>query len=67
MGQFPGLTLWEIENFYPNQLEEELQGGRMYEGDCYIVLNTFTDEAGALGWKIYFWIGEKVYFLNTRF
>ena len=58
VGQFPGLTVWEIENFYPNQIEEAAHG-KFYEGDCYIVLQTFIDEAGALDWKIYFWIGEK--------
>ena len=58
VGQFPGLSIWEIENFYPNQLEESAHG-QFYEGDCYIVLNTFTDDAGALDWKIFFWIGDK--------
>ena len=58
VGQFPGLTVWEIENFYPNQIEEAAHG-KFYEGDCYIVLHTFIDDAGAVDWKIYFWIGEK--------
>lgn len=59
VGQFPGLTVWEIENFYPNQIEETAHG-KFYEGDCYIVLNTFIDESGSIDWKIYFWIGDKV-------
>ncbi len=58
VGQFPGLTVWEIENFYPNQVEEAAHG-KFYEGDCYIILQTFFDEAGAIDWRIYFWIGEK--------
>lgn len=58
VGQFPGLTVWEIENFYPNQIEEAAHG-KFYEGDCYIVLHTFMDESGSLDWKIYFWIGDK--------
>lgn len=58
VGQFPGLTVWEIENFYPNQVEEAAFG-KFYEGDCYIILFTFLDDGGALDWKIYFWIGEK--------
>jgi hypothetical protein len=58
VGQFPGLTVWEIENFYPNQIEEAAHG-KFYEGDCYIILHTFLDEHGALDWNIYFWIGEK--------
>ena len=40
VGQFPGLTVWEIENFYPNQIEENAHG-KFYEGDCYIILQTF--------------------------
>ena len=58
VGRLPGLTIWEIENFYPNQIDEEFHG-KFYEGDCYIVLNSFFDEAGAIDWKIYFWIGDK--------
>ncbi|TRY63076.1 hypothetical protein TCAL_04910 [Tigriopus californicus] len=58
VGQFPGLTVWEIENFYPNQVDDSLHG-KFYEGDCYIVLNTFMDEQGSLNWKIHYWIGEE--------
>ena len=58
VGQFPGISIWEIENFYPNQIEE-VAHGTFYEGDCYIVLHTLLDESGALDWKIYFWIGSK--------
>ena len=58
VGQFPGLSVWEIENFYPKEIAEEAHG-KFYEGDCYIVLSSFMDESGALDWKIYFWIGEK--------
>ena len=58
VGSLCGLTIWEIENFYPNQIEENMHG-KFYEGDCYIVLNTFLDENQSLDWKIYFWIGEK--------
>nr|CAD7455146.1 unnamed protein product [Timema tahoe] len=57
-GQFPGITIWEIENFLPNQIEE-VAHGKFYEGDCYIVLKTAIDETGSLTWEIYFWIGEK--------
>ena len=58
VGQFPGLTIWEIENFYPNQLEETAHGD-FYEGDCYIILNTFMDESGAIDWAIFYWQGDK--------
>lgn len=55
-GQIPGLTIWEIENFLPNKLDEVVHG-KFYEGDCYIVLKTSLDENGSLSWEIYFWIG----------
>ncbi|XP_043272595.1 protein flightless-1 [Venturia canescens] len=57
-GRVPGLSIWEIENFLPNQIEE-VAHGKFYEGDCYIVLKTGVDESGSLLWAIYFWIGEK--------
>ncbi|XP_053984135.1 protein flightless-1 [Hylaeus volcanicus] len=57
-GQVPGISVWEIENFLPNEIEE-VAHGKFYEGDCYIVLKTEVDEAGSLIWAIYFWIGEK--------
>ncbi|CAH1118897.1 unnamed protein product [Phaedon cochleariae] len=57
-GQVPSLTIWEIENFLPNRIDE-VAYGKFYEGDCYIVLKTSVDENQALSWKIYFWIGEK--------
>lgn len=58
-GQMAGLTVWEIENFLPNQVEE-VAHGKFYEGDCYIVLHTRLDDStGSLHWQIYFWIGEK--------
>ena len=58
VGSLCGLTIWEIENFIPNQVDDNLHG-KFYEGDCYIVLSTFLDENQSLDWKIYFWIGEK--------
>uniref|UniRef100_A0A182NT12 Protein flightless-1 n=1 Tax=Anopheles dirus TaxID=7168 RepID=A0A182NT12_9DIPT len=57
-GQYPGLTVWEIENFLPNKIEEAAHG-KFYEGDCYIVLKTSHDDSGQLSWEIYFWIGTK--------
>ena len=58
VGQIPGLTIWEIENFLPSQVDDSVHG-KFYEADCYIVLKTFVDESGSINWKIYFWIGEK--------
>ncbi|XP_042876156.1 protein flightless-1-like [Penaeus japonicus] len=58
VGQIPGITIWEIENFLPNQIEESVYG-KFYEGDCYIILKTDMDDSQNLEWKIFFWIGEK--------
>lgn len=58
VGQIPGLTVWEIENFLPCHVDETCHN-RFYEADCYIILKTFIDESGSLNWKIFFWIGEK--------
>lgn len=57
-GQIPGLTIWEIENFLPNKIDQVIHG-KFYEGDCYIVLKTYTDENSQLTWQIYFWIGAQ--------
>lgn len=57
-GQIPGLTIFEIENFLPTQIEESVHG-KFHEADCYIVLKTYLDENGGLTYSIYFWIGEK--------
>lgn len=57
-GGFPGIVVWEIENFLPNPIEESGHG-TFYEGDCYIVLQTFLDSNNSLDWKIYFWIGNQ--------
>lgn len=57
-GQMPGLSIWEIENFLPNRIEE-VAHGKFYEGDCYIVLKTEEVVNSGLDWKIFFWIGEK--------
>ncbi|KAL3268088.1 hypothetical protein HHI36_007215 [Cryptolaemus montrouzieri] len=57
-GQYPGLTIWEIENFLPNRIDE-VAHGKFYEADCYIILKTSVDENESLSWEIYFWIGEK--------
>lgn len=57
-GQIPGLTIWEIENFLPNKIDQVIHG-KFYAGDCYIVLKTFTDDNGQLLWEIYFWIGAS--------
>ncbi|XP_078491271.1 protein flightless-1 homolog isoform X2 [Ciona intestinalis] len=58
IGQFPGLTIWQIENFYPVHIEDVTYYGKFYVGDCYIILHTLMDESGILSWVIYYWIGQ---------
>ncbi|CAG2160446.1 unnamed protein product [Oppiella nova] len=58
VGQLPGLTIWEIENFVPNRIEDALHG-KFYEGDCYIVLRTVLEDNQNLNWFIYYWIGSQ--------
>ncbi|XP_076458808.1 protein flightless-1 homolog isoform X1 [Babylonia areolata] len=58
VGQIPGISCWEIENFLPNPVEDGLIG-KFYEGDCYIILKTYIDDTNSLNWSIWYWIGEK--------
>ncbi|XP_018424815.1 PREDICTED: protein flightless-1 homolog isoform X2 [Nanorana parkeri] len=58
VGQIPGNTIWQIENFIPILVEEAFHG-KFYEADCYIVLKTFLDDNGSLHWEIYYWIGQE--------
>ncbi|XP_053326968.1 protein flightless-1 homolog [Spea bombifrons] len=58
VGQIPGVTVWQIENFIPILVDEALHG-KFYEADCYIVLKTSMDDNGALRWEIYYWIGQE--------
>lgn len=47
VGQIPGVSIWQIENFVPMQVEEAFHG-KFYEADCYIVLKV------GLGTQYYF-------------
>lgn len=58
VGQFPGLLIWEIDNFLPSRLDDVMLG-KFYEGDCYIILRTFENENDNLDWDIYYWIGAE--------
>ncbi|XP_064595508.1 protein flightless-1 homolog isoform X2 [Liolophura sinensis] len=58
VGQIPGITTWEIENFLPIIVDDSFLG-KFYEADCYIILNTYIDESNSLNWQIYYWIGAK--------
>lgn len=57
IGLLPGITVWEIENFLPNRIDEALHG-KFYEGDCYIVLKTTLEDNQNLDWQIFYWIGS---------
>ena len=57
VGLLPGITVWEIENFLPNRMDDALHG-KFYEGDCYIVLKTTLEDNQNLDWQIYYWIGS---------
>ncbi|XP_047213705.1 protein flightless-1 homolog [Girardinichthys multiradiatus] len=58
VGQVPGVTVFQIENFVPLQVDEAFHG-KFYEADCYIILKTFLDDNGALNWHIFYWIGQE--------
>lgn len=58
VGHVPGLSVWEIENFLPNLVDEALHG-KFYEADCYIILKTEDDGSQNLNWQIFYWIGEN--------
>lgn len=57
-GQNEGICVWEIENFYPNLLDEAFHG-KFYEADCYIILYGAMDNKHQMHHKIFYWIGEK--------
>ncbi|MEQ2205776.1 hypothetical protein XENOCAPTIV_013590, partial [Xenoophorus captivus] len=43
VGQVPGVTVFQIENFVPLQVDEAFHG-KFYEADCYIILKVFNNE-----------------------
>lgn len=53
VGQLPGSSVWQIENFVPVMVDEAFHG-KFYEGDCYIVLKVsgrLWRWLGPLAWK----------------
>ncbi|GFR74010.1 gelsolin [Elysia marginata] len=57
-GQAVGLQIWRIVNFKVEFWPKE-DYGRFYEGDSYIILNTYKEEGGdALLYDVHFWIGK---------
>merc|ERR1712188_16650 len=57
-GKEPGLQIWRIVKFQVTEWEKE-QYGEFYEGDSYIILNTWTEEdCEGLKYDVHFWIGK---------
>lgn len=57
-GQAVGLQIWRIVNFKVVSWPKE-DYGKFYDGDSYIVLNTYKDEfSDALLFDVHFWIGK---------
>lgn len=57
-GQEVGLKIWRIVKFQVTDWEED-QYGEFYNGDSYIILNTYKDPEGdELKYDVHFWIGK---------
>ncbi|XP_061179120.1 gelsolin-like protein 2 [Saccostrea echinata] len=57
-GLKPGIQIWRIVNFKVTKWPEE-DYGKFYDGDSYIVLNTYKKEdSDALLYDVHFWIGK---------
>ncbi|KAK3761852.1 hypothetical protein RRG08_019430 [Elysia crispata] len=55
-GKAPGLQIWRIVKFkVTHQPQDEY--GKFYEGDSYIILNTYKEEEQLL-YDVHFWIGK---------
>jgi len=58
-GQEVGLKVWRINDFQVESWPEE-DYGEFYNGDSYIILNTYKDEeTEALYHDVHFWIGKN--------
>ncbi|KAH3820896.1 gelsolin-like protein 1 [Dreissena polymorpha] len=57
-GQKPGLQIWRIVNFKVTSWPKE-DYGKFYDGDSYIILNTYNDgDSNQLLYDVHFWIGK---------
>lgn len=57
-GAEPGLQIWRIVKFKVEHWDEE-EYGKFYNGDSYIILNTYKKEdSDALLYDVHFWIGK---------
>jgi len=59
-GKAVGLEIWRVEKFHIVPVPKNTYG-TFYDGDSYIVLNTFKkNPAGdALAWDLHFWLGAS--------
>ncbi|XP_022299906.2 gelsolin-like protein 1 isoform X1 [Crassostrea virginica] len=58
IGQKPGLQIWRIVKFKVTSWPKE-EYGKFYNGDSYIILNTYKDESSdELLYDVHFWIGK---------
>jgi gelsolin len=56
-GKKVGLQIWRIEKFQVKSWPKE-QYGSFYDGDSYIVLNTYIKTgSNAYSWDVHFWLG----------
>lgn len=57
-GTKPGLQIWRIVEFKVTDWPKE-EYGSFFEGDSYIILNTYKDDdSDALLYDVHFWIGK---------
>ncbi|XP_020909161.1 gelsolin-like protein 2 [Exaiptasia diaphana] len=57
-GQKPGVEVWRINKFKVECVDVD-DYGKFYEGDSYIVLNTYKNkETEAIEYDLFFWIGK---------
>lgn len=55
-----GLKIWRVEQFHIVEWPQE-QYGSFYDGDSYIVLNSYksSPEAQSLSYNLHFWLGQN--------
>jgi gelsolin len=56
-GKAPGLEVWRIEKFKVVPWPKEKYGS-FFNGDSYIVLNTYKKGDNQLGYDVHFWLGN---------
>lgn len=57
-GSKAGVEIWRIENLNPVKQDASVLSEGLYDGDCYIFLNT-KEKSSGLEWDLYFWLGEN--------